>query len=78
MNLTELKQFVDKLYENKSNHNKKVVVSCGYDDLCYSGEATGISQSIWTEDGGCFEEELSGDEEGESVIEISGWANDYR
>jgi len=74
MNLTKLKQLVDKLYEDESNRNKKVVVSCGYDDLCYTGEATGVTRSAWFDSGSCFE--LDDNDEGEPVIEISGWMGD--
>jgi hypothetical protein len=75
MNLTKLKELVDKLYEDEGNRTKKVVVSCGYDDLCYTGEATSVSKSVWNDNGDCFDEEYDAEGESERVIEISGWAD---
>lgn len=77
MRLFELKELVDKLCEDEANRNLKVVASCGFDDLSYTGEATCCEKAIWTDDGDCFTEEfIDEDTVGEPVIEIGGWMGD--
>lgn len=79
MKLFELKELVDKLYEDEANRNLMVVASCGFDDLSYSGEATHCEKAFFQDDGSCFSEEFYEEDEeieGEPVIEISGWMGD--
>ena len=80
MKLFELKELVDKLFEVEKNRNLKVVASCGFDDLSYTGEATCCELAIWDDDGQCYSEEAIAEDDlevvGESVIEIGGWSGD--
>jgi hypothetical protein len=79
MRLFELKELVDKLYEDEANHNLKIIASCGFDDLSYSGVATSCEIAFQQDDGSCFTEDLyeEGEEiEGEKVIVIAGWQGD--